>query len=68
MNTSYVLEVLTVLTDARYLHRIPKIAASPTDAKLDFVPNNHNRKRRRRKPMDRLINKNGQYIRVDGTA
>ena len=61
---SYVNQVLAVLTDARYPHRIPKVAASPTVVKLDFVPNTPTGKRRRRAPMDKLINNNGQYLRT----
>lgn len=62
---SHVLDVLDILTDARYPHRIPKLAANPTDTKLDFVPNTPTGKRRRRAPMDKLINRNGQYLRTD---
>jgi hypothetical protein len=51
--------------EARYFHRIPKVAKGPSDTKLDFVPNTPTQKRRRRAYMDPLINKNGQYLRVD---
>jgi hypothetical protein len=53
----------SLLKDARYLHRIPKVAKGPSDTKLDFALNTPIR--RRRKPMDRLVNRNGQYLRVD---
>jgi hypothetical protein len=61
---SHVLSTLAVLTDARYPHRIPKVAKSPTDTNLDFTWGPDGMKKRRKKPMDKLINPNGQYIRT----
>jgi hypothetical protein len=60
---SHVLSTLAVLTDARYPHRIPKVAKDPTDTNLDFTYGPDGMKKRRKKPMDRLINPNGQYLR-----
>jgi hypothetical protein len=60
---SHVLSTLAVLTDASYPHRIPKVAKSPTDTNLDFTWGSNGMKKRRKKPMDKLINNNGQWIR-----
>jgi hypothetical protein len=60
---SHVLGTLATLTDARYPHRIPKVAKSPTNTNLDFTWGPDGMKKRRKKPMDRLINPNGQYLR-----
>jgi hypothetical protein len=51
------------LGEARYPHRIPKVAASPTDTNLDFTWGSDGMKKKRKKPMTRLINPNGQYLR-----
>ena len=60
--SSHILGVLSILSDARYPHRIPKVAASPTDTKLDFI--SVTGKKKRRAPMDKLVNNNGQWLRT----
>jgi hypothetical protein len=52
-----------ITSEARYLHRIPKVAKDPTDTNLDFTWGSDGMKKRRKKPMDKLINPNGQWIR-----
>ena len=59
---SRVIEVLDICSEARYYHRVAKVADSPTKTNLDFVPNSL-RKRKRRANMAKLINPNGEYLR-----
>jgi hypothetical protein len=56
-------ELKKMTHEARYPHRIPKVAKSPTDTNLDFTWGPDGMKKRRKKPMDKLINPNGQYLR-----
>jgi hypothetical protein len=57
---SHIVKILTSLDEARYLHRIPRVA-NPNN--LDFTWGPDGMKKRRKKPMDKLINNNGQWIR-----
>jgi hypothetical protein len=48
--------------EGRYPHKVPKVAQPPTATNLDYIPSTL-RKKRRRAPMDKLVNNNGQWIR-----
>ena len=55
-------EKRTEYTHRLHGHRIPRVADSPTDTKLAFVPNTPTGKKRRAH-MKKLINPNGEYLR-----
>jgi hypothetical protein len=57
---SRVLKVLDVL-EVKYFHRVPKLADSPKSTSLDYVHNSL-RQRRKKRPMAKLVNPNGEYV------